>query len=429
MPRSTCLLPTILLAAFVAAESDGAARREVVRVPCKADMATAPTPAPDAIAREIARRLIERRLGEDWDELIVVAADGDADMVLLRHGGAFRAHGHGRHAVKPPHADRRLDWAFEVSQDAAVREVEANHRAVHPGCRQMSIDILQSGGRSADQSLLLQPMLTGIAQPEGMDASGVVIAVVDTAIGAIPQLEGRLLTPIDVFHPRFDGTTQPGDGSDLLDPLGEHAQAVSGHGTAMASLVASMANGASILPVRAVRDDCTTTVFDLAEGILAAAEGGARVISLSVSTPHDNPILRRAVEDAQAQGILVVAAAGNDGVLEYPAAYPGVLAVTAVGDDGWPPAFAPVGARIDIAAPGVGIIAHGPDWDCELTGTSPATALVAGAAAAAVHALPDAGPDVWSMLVRNAVRPAASVHPSLAGKIGTGILQIPAPAP
>jgi len=423
MLRHACLVPAIVL---VAVSADAAVRREPVRVPRGMDLATCPAPAPDGIARELARRRLERRLGDDWDELIVVASDGEAELVLARHGGSVRAHGHGRHVLKPPQGQRRLDWALDVALDPEVHGLEANHRAVHPGCRQLSIDILQSGSRSAEDSLLAQPMLTEVALPEGVDAAGVVIAVVDTQIGAIPQLDGRLLPPIDVFHPRFDGTSQPGDGG-LLDPQGAHAQAVSGHGTAMASLVASMADGALILPVRAVEDDCSTTVFDLAEGILAAAENGAQVISLSVSTPYDNPVLRRAVEQVQGAGILVVAAAGNDGVLEYPAAYPGVLAVTAVGHDGWPPAFAPVGARIDIAAPGVGILAHGPDWDCLLSGTSPATALVSGAAAAAVRSLPDAGPQDWSLLVRAAVLPAVSVDPMLGGKIGTGILRMPRP--
>lgn len=117
------------------------------------------------------------------------------------------------------------------------------------------------------------------------------------------------------------------------------------------------------------------------------AQNEVKVINMSLTGPH-NPLLRQAVAEITKRGIFVVAAAGNGGpgaAPVYPAAYPGVIAVTALTRDNRAYYKANHGSYIDFAAPGVGITtASGLDGFAQVSGTSFAapfvTAVVAMAA-------------------------------------------------
>ena len=119
------------------------------------------------------------------------------------------------------------------------------------------------------------------------------------------------------------------------------------HGTAVAALLVGRRDSqtpglvpdARLVAVDAFyRDGGTadrTDVTSLVTAIEALAERGVRVINMSLSRPA-NEVLQKAIAAAQAKGIVVVAAAGNNGAgtePSYPAAYPGVFAVTAVDHD------------------------------------------------------------------------------------------------
>ena len=167
-----------------------------------------------------------------------------------------------------------------------------------------------------------------------------------------------------------------------------------GHGTHVAG-VASAANrngigmasvsGAPIMAVKVLAADGAGTELDLAAGIDYCVSKGARVISMSLSTPEDSPAVRSAVENATAKGAILVAAAGNtgqSGEVRYPAAYPQVIAVAAIMPDGrWAP-FSTVASYVDIAAPGFAIVSAWRDGGYRaLNGTSMAAPHVSGAAA------------------------------------------------
>lgn len=409
-----CLVAASLLWATAATGAglrfrDPVERREVQR-----------SSAADEIdAGEVARRVLVRQLGVDWNEVLVTTADGMLETVLLRHGGSWRSHGSGRDVLRRPSVGDKFAWYASLRADQDVRAIQPNYDAVHPGCRQMSIDVLQTGG---GLNLATQPALVG-AQGQVLDANDVVVAIIDSGAASIAGVAERLLPGIDVLHPRHDDTPAL-PGSDPIDPLDPGAWDANGHGTAMASLVAALAENVRILPVRVVKGDCVGTVFDLAEGIRAAAAAGSQVISISLSVGHDSPVLRQAVEDAQAAGAIIVAAAGNSGLIEYPAALPGVVAVTAVDDGGLPPWFAPLGDRIDLAAPGVDVLAEGPTALLRMSGTSPSTAIVAASAAIVVGQLPSAGSEAWKLILLRSVTPVESIDSSLTGHIGSGVLDM-----
>jgi thermitase len=143
------------------------------------------------------------------------------------------------------------------------------------------------------------------------------------------------------------------------------------------------------LPVRVLDANGRGNTFLLSFAIeWASQQPGVEVINLSLGTPYDSKILREAIANVLAQGIVVVAAAGNDGVqtIQYPAGYSDVVGVTALDANNQKPEFANYGGDwIDIAAPGVGIMStmineQGAGY-ASWSGTSMATAFVSSAAA------------------------------------------------
>ena len=215
----------------------------------------------------------------------------------------------------------------------------------------------------------------GVDAKDGDRGSGVKIAVLDTAIETSAQsLAKAKITTFDLFG------------------LGEN---VGDHGTLVTSLIAGdsdsvkgVADGAEILSFPVMDAEGSGSIFHLAEAIVAAADAGAEIISMSVTCPYASPTLKAAVDYAITKGCVIVASAGNEGVaadgtstVAYPAAYEGVIAVGAVNADGIRAGFSSTGEEVMVAAPGVGIIAEGGEGYDLFSGTSAAAPLAAGAIA------------------------------------------------
>jgi subtilisin family serine protease len=126
--------------------------------------------------------------------------------------------------------------------------------------------------------------------------------------------------------------------------------------------------GVRIRPVRVLGVNGSGTLYDVAQGVLYAAglpadDGaggvvqaatGARIINMSLGGAGDSPELASAVTAASNTGALIIASAGNTGTSDpsFPAAYPEVLSVSAVGPDRQLASYSSFGSTIDIAAPG-----------------------------------------------------------------------------
>jgi subtilisin family serine protease len=182
--------------------------------------------------------------------------------------------------------------------------------------------------------------------------------------------------------------------SDIVtyDATGDPIAAPQAHGTAIAGIIAGngltrgIAPSARLLSVRAfsagspARRGLATTLA-LLKSLDWSVSQRARVLNLSFAGP-DDPLLRAAITATSARDIIIVAAAGNNGHSAppaYPAAYPGVIAVTATDWDDRLYDKANVGPYVAIAAPGVDIFAPVPGQAYELqSGTSFAAAHVTG---------------------------------------------------
>ncbi|MEN3356725.1 MAG: rane-anchored mycosin [Mycobacteriales bacterium] len=210
---------------------------------------------------------------------------------------------------------------------------------------------------------------------------GVIVAVIDSGVQATaPQLLGQVL-------PGFDVVTGSGGGDTDC----------AGHGTFVAGIIAArpvpgigftgVAPGVKILPIRQSVAAKDGTASGMARAIRLAVNAGARVINVSSSSFFDSAGLRAAVDFAERHDVLIVAAAANEAQSgnpkSYPASYPGVVAVGAIGPDGKRGDFSETGDFIDLVAPGVDVLSVAARGNGHLVGqgTSFAAPFVAGVAA------------------------------------------------
>lgn len=206
---------------------------------------------------------------------------------------------------------------------------------------------------------------------------GVVVAVLDTGVDAgHPVLAGHL-------RPGWDYVDDDADASEVGDGIDGDGEAF-GHGTFVAGVVSLVAPDVKIVPLRVLDSDGEGDVFLVAQAILDAVDAGAQVINLSLGSKGQqaSQVLAEACAYAEAHGVAVVAAAGNQAsdAPRYPAAIRGVLGVTALNPSTdrltW---FANYGRWIDVAAPGTKVVGPYPgaryvNW----AGSSMATAFVSG---------------------------------------------------
>jgi hypothetical protein len=163
------------------------------------------------------------------------------------------------------------------------------------------------------------------------------------------------------------------------------------HGTAMldtlwAELGRTLTDPASasvgFLSIDVYGNNSSTTMFDVAQAIMEAVAKGARIINLSLGGEGDSPLLREVLSQSHAQGVQLVASAGNtpDTNPTMPAADSNVLSVTAGAKDGTLAPYANRSDTVDLVAPGTSLVFfQGQAY--LVTGTSPAAANVTGAIA------------------------------------------------
>ncbi len=226
---------------------------------------------------------------------------------------------------------------------------------------------------------------------------GVVVAVVDTGVNtAHPDLKSRVVKCKDFTNfrnPVVDGKCEDKNG----------------HGTHVAGIIAAdggadglgifgMAPEASLFAFKVCSLSGSCYADDVAMGIKVAVDGGANIINLSLGSDKFSGLISEAVNYAVAKGVLVVAAAGNDGPylasIDYPAAQKEVLAVGAFNFEYIIPNWSSRGINsatipwvvedqdVEFTAPGVNIEST---WKgggyAVLSGTSMASPFVAGLAA------------------------------------------------
>ena len=213
-----------------------------------------------------------------------------------------------------------------------------------------------------------------VKAPDAWAASsgdGVRVAIIDTGIAANHEdLQTNVLVSEGYDFISASGNGD-GDGRDA-DPSepaggtfhGSHIAGVVAADTNNSLGVAGIAYDADIIPIRVLDTSGTGSAFDIADGIRYAAglptsEGlvlypKADIINLSLGLTEDSFVIGDAIRDAVAAGVIVIAAAGNEGsdAAFYPAYYPEVFGVGSVNHEGYRSLFSNFGANVSVMAPG-----------------------------------------------------------------------------
>ena len=231
--------------------------------------------------------------------------------------------------------------------------------------------------------------------------SGVKVGIIDTGIG-----------------PHNDLNVVEGHNT-VTGELASDWNDTSGHGTHVAGLVGSngvpptglrgVAPGVNLIAFRVFGQNPSNgaTNYAILKALMYAADAGCDIVNLSLGGGPWDEIVEEGIADARNQGILVIAAAGNDGrrPVNFPAAHLGAIAVSAMGIEDMFPAgsldegevhrppyarnpkefiagFSNVGTKVDLTAPGVGLLSTLPGNSFgPMSGTSMAAPVAAGAAA------------------------------------------------
>jgi membrane-anchored mycosin MYCP len=223
------------------------------------------------------------------------------------------------------------------------------------------------------------------------EGAGVTVAVIDT--GIYPGQQDLA----DAVVERIDQVTEP-----------ENGIADEAHGTAVAGLIAGrgsrvdpeqmagLAPEASLIDIPVANQPDDAKPDQIAAGISVAVRLGAQIINVSLTSSASDPRLRQAIANALAGGHLVVASAGDTGQPEYPADYPGVLAVGGANQNSVPltsltafrssPIYAPGTDLYSTAVPAHPSVSTG--YVSRLHGSDYATAFVSATAALLLSADP-----------------------------------------
>ncbi len=214
------------------------------------------------------------------------------------------------------------------------------------------------------------------------------------------------------------------------DPFDEAGGQISGHGTFVAGVVHLAAPDAQITPYRVIDNEGYGDGFTLALAIERAVDDGCNVINISLVLMEEHLAVRDAIDYAESQGVVVVAAAGNESDTNslYPAVYDNVISVAAIDSTMVLADFASCGASVDICAPGTMVYSTYMDglyawW----SGSSFAAPLVSGQ----VALLREASPAASNMFLEYAITATGTDiddinNPDVAGLLGGGLTDPPA---
>ncbi|MGP4072657.1 S8 family peptidase [Piscibacillus sp. B03] len=243
--------------------------------------------------------------------------------------------------------------------------------------------------KDAEVQAFAQTTPYGVPQVQGTDAqdaghtgNGVKVAVLDTGI--------------DCSHEDLNvsGGHSVFDDAENNDPCYDG----NGHGTHVAGTVAALDNSVGVLgvapqadlyAVKVLNNDGSGSYAGIAEGIEWAINNDMDVINMSLGGSQSSSILEDFSNLAYDEGVLVVAAAGNEGnrggkndSVSYPAKYDSVMAVAAVDENNQRASFSSTGPAVEISAPGVNVLSSVPGNSYDsYNGTSMASPHVAGVAA------------------------------------------------
>ncbi|MGV6871424.1 S8 family peptidase [Pseudochelatococcus sp. B33] len=335
--------------------------------------------------------VVRARVGEGRsapETVLALAGDPRVESAQLNHLFAAQQDG----TADPEPAGKKPD---EEQPEKAAPEKAAPQKA-----EAGEAESGEAAGAGSMASAQYAPAQLKVPQSHALaTGEGVRIAVIDSGVETDhPEIAGRLLE-------------------------GSVSRASSAHGTAVAGIIAArerltgIAPGSRILAIDAFTDREGREIgstLDILRGLERAAKHDARIANLSFAGPRDD-LLARTLRALTLRGVVLVAAAGNggaDAAAPYPADHPDVLGVTAVDARGALYEKATHGPHVALAAPGVELLAPTVDKGYQMvSGTSMASAHIAGVAALVLQVNPDLTPEALRELLLATARDIGPAGP------------------
>lgn len=226
--------------------------------------------------------------------------------------------------------------------------------------------------------------LPKISAPSAWDTthgdSGIEVGIVDTGIDSShPDLAGKIDKAADCTV-----STNCVSVSSSVDDNGHgsHVAGIAAANTNNSLGVAGVGYNTHLISAKVLDKTGSGYYSWVADGIVWAADNGAKVINLSLGGSSSSSVLQDAVNYAWNKGAVVVAAAGNSGssAPSYPGYYSNVVSVAATDSNDQKASFSNYGSWVTVAAPGVNILSSYKGGYSYLSGTSMATPFVTGLA-------------------------------------------------
>ena len=297
----------------------------------------------------------------------------------------------------PEHALEKVQAAF--AKNSAVEFVEKDY-------------LFEPTVVPNDPSFPNQWHLQAINVPEAWDitkGSPIPIAILDTGVNPNhPDLKDKLINGYNWFN----------GNSDYSD--------VCGHGTAVAGSAAAITNNAigvsgvawenPIIPIRITDTNCYGYYSSMINGIVYAADNGARVANISFAI-YNGAALSQAAQYMNDHGGWVVAAAGNSGAYEDYSENPYIISVSATGSSDTITSWSSYGPYVDFAAPGSSILTTTNSGSYGYaSGTSFSSPIVAGVVALVLSSDPSMTPqDAYDAIKNSAVDKGSAGWDSMYG--------------
>jgi serine protease len=320
-------------------------------------------PVPTSAERAQAAGLHPTQLLVDFRDDIspqALAANGYVEIPISDYSAQDRLY-----RIDFDSADQAAAALAKLSRDPDVESVDYDSMATLSPDEQAQEALAAAGSMEAecgaktaqagaafpnDACFKYQWHLRQIGMPEAWKLGtgrGVVVAVIDTGVTKVGDLAGTKFVPgYNFIANNTNADDDHGHGTHVAGTIAESTNNRIG--------VAGVAYGASIMPLKVLSARGSGSMAGIAQAIRWAADHGAGVINMSLGGPFAVGAIGSAVKYAHGKGVVIVAAAGNDGNgrVGYPARYPGVIAVAATQFDESTTFYSNWGPAIDIAAPG-----------------------------------------------------------------------------
>ena len=203
------------------------------------------------------------------------------------------------------------------------------------------------------------------------DSDKVIVGLIDTPVQAEGVSASEFLLPtVSVAGEGLPPSDEPTHGTTMAETLLRGLEMVDDGG---------QGSNVRILPVDVYGSEEVTSTFQVAAGVVAAIDSGARIINLSLGGQETTPFLQELISDAHQQGVVFIGAAGNEPGTHniFPAAYPEVVAVTSSDRSGRVANYANNGAFVDLMVPGHSYVSFNGETYL-INGTSASAAYVSG---------------------------------------------------